>query len=631
MFDKYTNELLGLAKSIVFKSSTMAYLLSKIGNDDLPTDKKLWKYYMNLNGSYHQTDTPIIFVYDNTNITLTKTFLNNPVNNKLKTELKMFGKLFKDLVKEFNVSPLLIMGMVYDIDINEAIDAEDGDILAYDKAYLERRETNIIPKIENYIKNYLARYFVSDFTVIDQSYAAGVMSVLYSNLPIKIANFRVDNINTNYVHSYHVRLKLASNFNLSKAVTLLGNNEAMYLYRNIEYIKANVGRDEIITDINNNIIIPSNHTLYKVTMTGARPIKVDTGVSTPLFNPINTGLTYYNIFKDKLESTVGKGDTTDSLLALTGKEPFSNIYNDKLDKSTKFGLTPTKVLNVKADDKSTNIPLHSKFLLDEIVRISNTTTFTYEFENPTTHIIHTLDVKGMLALIFGYSSLVLNKTLSVNNYVSHSYYKQILGPIDTNAYMTDTFRDHIYPVINKPLTYTFNNEDEFKEYITNRMVIEANIQYIKDNIHNPAYTRDVDVFSTKARETIITTLGIGNPITYLGNLGISIYNDDSTDIHVEINKLIAKVTGVTLYLNDTGEITEFLEYLVTTLTSYTLAVNKTLGDANPPVKSLYQSIISDLNIARVDNVDILCLESINGTPLVNSSNTSNTIIINSGL
>jgi hypothetical protein len=246
----YIDSVIELASTIVIKSEYAAQsinnrLLQLYGLVADEFDKTTWKYYLNLSGAYHHTDEIIeITSLDNLEkITFDRqTLLNHPAT----LEAYKFGsRYYRELVTSYPDMQQFILGCLYPVDINKAIQSEDGSVLSYPSYLVEINEESLIPNIEKWCKNFKARWTNSQFNVSDNLYAATNLGVMYLSLVPLIINLRLKACKTREVHSFHIRQYLASHGFLDVYIDFLTLKQKLFLYRNIAYIERNSGRAEI--------------------------------------------------------------------------------------------------------------------------------------------------------------------------------------------------------------------------------------------------------------------------------------------------------------------------------------------------------------------------------------------------
>lgn len=260
MFELYRSQVMALAKTMVVKLDAVGEVINRrleeIGYAVNSDDRYTWKYYLNLSGEYHESDTPMKIVsLDNPSLgeqTFTKDLLSN---NKLTREHYRYGtRYYRELIRKYPEQELLIHGIIYPTEIDTLVNAEDGDIVFYEKTLVESNETNLISDLEIHIKNFLKRWHNKDYTFLDDLYLAAMLSILYLSIPQKIINIRLANCKTERAHSHHIRQYLESNGKLAKYIKFLTKKQMLFLYRNIRYILRNAGKQQTFDMLVDNIL-----------------------------------------------------------------------------------------------------------------------------------------------------------------------------------------------------------------------------------------------------------------------------------------------------------------------------------------------------------------------------------------
>ena len=232
-------------------------------------DKTVWKYYMNVAGEYHFTDTPMYVISLDTKDEI----LFNKQNLKFHTATaegyKVGTRFYLALVDKYPQQQFLINCILNPVDKTYAIEAEQGTILNYNSQLVEESETTLISELESFIKLYLARNYVEAFTLTDPYYGYIQWMLLSQQALLKLLNLRLKRCKTEEVHSFHLRQYLASHRGLDKYLPYLTREQALWLYRNIRYIERNAGKTstfnkliEIILDKQN---IPLNELTLRLT------------------------------------------------------------------------------------------------------------------------------------------------------------------------------------------------------------------------------------------------------------------------------------------------------------------------------------------------------------------------------
>lgn len=251
----YLDSTLRLAKTLVIKSQDavegineqirIMYGQSWVDEFD-PTS---WKYYQNICGQYHKTQMvngrPAITVTSLDTletIEFTKEALAQHVATK---KAYQFGsRYYYNLLMSYPEYEQLILGVLYPADMEKAIAADPGTILAYPTDLVEPQELSLIRELESWLKNYLARWHVRAFAVTDSLYPAAHHAIMYLNVVPKILNLRLRKCKTEEAHTFHIRQYLASHGNLDKYMDYMTLKQQLFLYRNILYIEKKAGHKE---------------------------------------------------------------------------------------------------------------------------------------------------------------------------------------------------------------------------------------------------------------------------------------------------------------------------------------------------------------------------------------------------
>src|SRR5699024_8494128 len=88
-------------------------------------------------------------------------------------------------------------------------------------------------------------------------YAVTMLGVLYCNIPNAIFNIRLGNCKTVRAHTFHIRQYLESHGQIGRYVDFIPIASALWLYRNIEYLEANTGKQLTFDSIMDNVLTPN--------------------------------------------------------------------------------------------------------------------------------------------------------------------------------------------------------------------------------------------------------------------------------------------------------------------------------------------------------------------------------------
>lgn len=242
----YIKEVLDLAKTLVIKSVASAESINthlvQLGLSVDESSPQTWKYYLNLAGEYHSTDTMMYVDSTDTAERIAFTKANLEEHRETRRDYAYGSSYYEELIRQYPNQEQLIQGILNPIDITTAIEGRDGQILYYNKALVESNEESLIPNLQKFIDGYFIRWVINDYTKTDDLYAATYLGILFLQLPNVILNLRLKACHTNEAHSFHIREYLASNGQLDGYMDTLTKKQALMLYRNIKYIQRNAGK-----------------------------------------------------------------------------------------------------------------------------------------------------------------------------------------------------------------------------------------------------------------------------------------------------------------------------------------------------------------------------------------------------
>ena len=244
----YVDSILTMAKTIVIKSEASANAINTglsekkvYVNVDDPTT---WKYYLNLAGRYHSTDTKMTVVSLETRQEISFDIETLAIHRDTLRAYAYGTRYYNELVKRYPDQEDLILGILNPVDLQTAIDAPNGKILWIDSSLIEENETGLIDQIQEKIDARYTRWDIPEYAIVDDLYPAAFLALLYIELPLIIENARLENCRTEQVHSFHIREYLASHGRLDQFITHMTKEQMLFFYRNILYIQRNAGKQD---------------------------------------------------------------------------------------------------------------------------------------------------------------------------------------------------------------------------------------------------------------------------------------------------------------------------------------------------------------------------------------------------
>lgn len=271
-YQLYIESIVSLAETIVIKFDEAATALNEKVKIDHGwdavnvNDPGTWKYYQNIAGEYHSTDTPMVINSLDLPEQIVFNKENLAIHRSTKAAYAYGSRYYRELVLQYPEQELLILGILYPADKQAAIDAKDGTILSYPSHLVEEYEYSFIRNLQKWIYNYLDRWVVGAFSITDDLYIASYMGQLYMHLVPAIVCLRKQACHTNEVHSYHLQQYLASHGYLDEFLKYLLRDQALFLYRNIRYIERFAGKKDTFEVLTDKIITRRNFPFYEYAM-----------------------------------------------------------------------------------------------------------------------------------------------------------------------------------------------------------------------------------------------------------------------------------------------------------------------------------------------------------------------------
>jgi len=248
----YVDSVLQLAETMVIKSQATVDAMNQYvmdfhgGLSAVDTlDPRSWKYYLNVSGEYHPSDTPMQIVSMDTlePIIFSK---ENLLIHRATARGYVYGtRQYRELVSRYPDQEMLILGILYPVDIDAAIAAPDFKILGYPSNLVEVNEYSLISKLQEWIDGFRLRWYNQQFAISDELYPATTLGIMYIYLAPAIITLRMEACKTNEAHSFHVRQYLASHGALDVFMDQLTLRQSLWLYRNIAYIERNSGQANV--------------------------------------------------------------------------------------------------------------------------------------------------------------------------------------------------------------------------------------------------------------------------------------------------------------------------------------------------------------------------------------------------
>lgn len=576
-YKKYKTSIFDLAKTIVIKSSASAdavnlLLTLKYGASavdyNLPAS---WKYYMNLAGIYHSSDLLDIEVI-NANIgvlgnkitiksldTLLDFTLDNSATLDAHPNTKLayvYGTRYYDaLIAKYPAQKQLINGLLFPIDINTAISAEDGTILLHDTSLVEPQEITLMSDLENWIKSFILRWHISAFTITDSLYSVAQHAIMYTYLVPTILNLRLARCKTSEVHSFHIKMYLSGHENLDRFYPYLTNKQALWLYRNIDRVIKYSGHNATFDWLAQNILFNRNINLDGLSIYQKEGFD-NIGLSNYTFTrkPALPGMSVANNDPISIVNVLSKEDKLLPGNIVYNENMLGKIKSDIQD--TNVGVRLTKILDstmVDATDETRYTITDELFNYWAYMAATDKYSTVINFKDSVTSRIFTMTVKDA----FIYIMFLMNKSFKRGLTEMPSF---TVGGINRNKTFT---ANSLYPNnasanVKATLNYFFNlhkpvaNQTSVLGFYNAVNSVYLNKQIYQDIVAKQQHHADRGLIELGLDKlTFSTTVSFsnsdGSPIVFStwatqNNIDNTIYTDNQTVLLIDA--ITAAVTGV---------------------------------------------------------------------------------------
>lgn len=429
-FNSYVSDIFSLVKSIVIKFEQIALLDNKVVEKSgiaVTDDKTTWRYYMNLNGDYHQLDTLmyVTSIDDNTTILFNKTNLD--IHLATKRAYKERGYSYNVLVDQFPDQILLINGILEPIDYNSSINSENYKILQYNKDLVLWNEDQLIPKLQDWINAATYQAFTTEYINTDNLMLPNLLEILHQMLHIAILDIRLESIGRYSVHEFFIWSKINSYGDFYKYKDALNNVQTLWLYRNIDWIIHNIGQQYTFNQLLENLLTKRDIPLASYLLTSDTTNQLQELTPTPIF--IRENLNLKERYQDnEFITSVPQMLNKENPLA-RDNELYEQEYIDETTLKGEFALhaeIPTKVLESTMQGFSTrHRETFIKTLYYEWIYLAYHNVYQSQVNliDPKTGKAFNINVKDALVL-YQYLCAVLTNTLC--DYIQPFYYEMVM-------------------------------------------------------------------------------------------------------------------------------------------------------------------------------------------------------------
>lgn len=414
----YLKDVIALVRGIRLKSEHTASAINDrlamqgyIINDN---DPYTWKYYLNLNGQYHQSDVMMTTISHDTYEIIEFTKENLLVHLLTARNFSIGSRYYQDLKSRYPEQEALIKGIIDPVDITEAIEAKDHKILTYPSDLVQRNEGYLIPELQRYIDNFFTLRHNPDYVLFEPHYYVKLLAGLTTKLFLEILRLRLQACKTNNAHSFHVQQYLLSNSSIGKEFHYMTFSQRMWFYRNIRYINRNIGQSTTFDTLVRRVMTDRGFSLVGYDLSKNTDGMLDT---------LTPGVEFTQLQINDIPPAMGVSDKTiDAMLSMETTEAPDNLAiiessREKIQQvgqTSQYGKVPTKVLESNVIDRTDSDPFTmSEVTLNHWIYLSHFKRYNAvtQVTNPSNGEIYNLSMKDAFILYLYMYNAALGITL----------------------------------------------------------------------------------------------------------------------------------------------------------------------------------------------------------------------------
>ncbi len=584
-YEIYRSEVLALTRSIVIKNSFIAEAINKsLKGENWPVkdeDPTTWKYYLNLAGQYHLSDTMMTVRSMDTREIIDFTIENLQIHRATAREYIPGSVYYRNLVNRYPHQADLINGIISPIDLQTAIDSQDGDILYFDTQYVESNEDTFKYDLQDWVKTFILSRFNQQYLITDDLYLPAFWGILYAHLPKAILSIRLANCKTNKVHSFHIREYLASHGALDAYIPYLTKEQQLFLYRNIEFLKRNAGKEYIWQRLIDRILTARGIPLIRYTLEQnleRMPEEVYPDVEL-VKHDINSRTVQPGQEKVAIDTLLGREN------AIARENPLVRYDTEQeiIDQmgSAAFSALHTKVLDSEVVDRgNSNMRTLESILLNEWVDLAATNRYRayVNVVDPSTGEYLALTPRD--ALIVALYAYARTRGLPAITIPKVNAYEVLRNPLPTHAELESIVDPKYMPkgmikaIMDRitPLTEYISTEHFYKDCskLHQEYLDLWELYSLQEHYMTRVYCQQAVMRHFKHIRHSLADDGMSYS-QYFRELGVNIIEMSNADLEALLNEIIITATGSNLVtVISLGEIQANLLKLMGQLSSYPL-------------------------------------------------------------
>jgi hypothetical protein len=593
--------------SAIFINNRVAYLYGDTAVN--PVDKASWKYYLNLAGIYHPLDEKITITSLDTLHPIEFSAANLKIHTATAKAYQYGTRYYRELLTQHPEKEQFIIGTLQPVDVSVSTAAPDFSVLGYQTSLVDSNEESLINNINAWLQNYKTRWYNKQYNMSDNLYLANLLGVMCQQLVPLIITLRLRACKTSEAHSYHIREYLASNGMLDEYLDYMTRKQALFFYRNINYIERNAGRVETFTWLLEKVLTDRNIPVAEISLSQS-----DDNLLTSYKPTTRFSRQAINVSTAEDSGAIAFYTLSELLAKETNEAPSNTAYINQNFEAIEGQLS-----------KSKSNKLKTKVL--ESRMIDYTDAGLYSIQDTTLDLWCHMSISGNYTAAINFVNKLTNKTIAIPNHVAFLYflyaYCQVYGiaiqkvpelfvhrvaidplpSIETMAkvvdknYVTDEDLEYIQS-LHTPLE-TLISTTAFNDFVKRSFVsykAEHMFAAIQNNIYKRALIKNATYRMYKAQREVSPYAG-QNFLDIFKTFGLQITGMTVADWSGVYKDMYEKSTGMDLLLTETqSALQSTMIKLFKKLSSYSIQflseINKTT------IRSVNWSAVRMGDIAR---------------------------------
>lgn len=421
-----------------------------------------WKYYLNLQGRYHELDEIIMIVSRDTQTEIQFDYPTLITHPRTRAAYRPGMPDFTRLCKKYPNHTDFIKNVLFPVeDVSTAISAQNLTLLNWGIGYLEETEIqSVIAGMTKFLDYVYTRWYM-DWMSYETYYQPAFWASLWQHLFAKISTIRIENMHTASAHTFHVWEYLTS-MGIGDYRDILTRRQAMFLYRNMRYILKHRGEQANLILLVNRLLEEQsvamvNKVIWQQTLDGTDECR---WIPELLSEPIKTDL-------EKSLTPISPQTVQETMLQLNLIDMEHNVSLTNVDKVTReisatiSNRLRTKLLEIQpvALDRK-YAELLDNFIVDNLTYMVQNDRYSQQFvyQDTQTGIRLQLSAKDTLAFLY-YIIWKTNGETAVN---LPTVYNPLIGVFKDTADLSALSKYTTYKGVPYPVS-SFTDIDNFIE------------------------------------------------------------------------------------------------------------------------------------------------------------------------